>query len=158
MTTRLTTVPDSPQAYVHIPPARSCSKLPATPTTGKQNVWLSGLLSTPSFPFTSDVSSRHTGSVVGEELGCNIRPRTSSILEHVSPIPWMALCVCTRPNASTALDTAACKLCCGLPPQPEPEPGLGFHERNSERKDPLIRASKAILQYCEPSRDFPGLG
>ncbi len=32
------------------PPARRGNKLPAPPTTGKPNVWLSGLLSAPSLP------------------------------------------------------------------------------------------------------------
>jgi len=56
-------------------PARRGNKLPAPPTTGKPNVWLSGLLSTPSLPFTSDVSPRRTAPVAGGELGCGITPK-----------------------------------------------------------------------------------
>jgi hypothetical protein len=63
-------------------PARCGSKLLAPPTTGKPNVWLSGLFSTPSLPSTSDVSPRRTAPVAGGELGCGICPRTSSTLDR----------------------------------------------------------------------------
>ena len=66
-------------------PARRGSKLPAPPTAGKPNVWLSGLLSAPSLPSTSDVSPRRTAPVAGGELGCGTRPRTSSILDREAP-------------------------------------------------------------------------
>jgi len=148
-TLKLTTVPDRPQAYVHAPAHRG-SKLPAPPTMGNPNARLSGLLSAPSFPFASDVSPRHTASVGGKEPGCGIRPGTSSLLErNAPPVPWMTLCACARPRASDALDTVTCKFCRDLSPLPEPEPEQGFHERDSERKAPLIRASEFALPFCD---------
>jgi hypothetical protein len=66
------------------------SKLSAPPTTGKPNVWLSGLLNAPSLPSTSDVSPRRTAPVVGGELG--ICPRTSSMLDREAP-PMVMRCV-----------------------------------------------------------------
>jgi hypothetical protein len=59
------------------------ARTPAPPTTGKPNVWLSGLLSAPSLPSTSDVSPRRTAPVVAGELG--ICPRTSSTLDRNTP-------------------------------------------------------------------------
>ena len=78
-------------------PARRGSKLPAPPTAGKPNVWLSGLLSAPSLPSTSHVSPRRTAPVVGGELGCGTRPRTSSILDREAPpMPPESGCVRRR--------------------------------------------------------------
>ena len=60
-------------------PAHRGSKLPAPPTTGKPNIWLSGLLSAPPLPSISDVSPRSTAPVAGGELG--MCPRASSMLD-----------------------------------------------------------------------------
>jgi hypothetical protein len=84
MTLKPTTVPDLPQAYAHAPKHAAAAKLPAPPTTGKPNVWLSGLLGAPSLPSTSDVSPRRTAPVVGGKLG--ICPRTSSMLDCDAPL------------------------------------------------------------------------
>jgi hypothetical protein len=67
------------QAYVHAP-CRG-SKLPMPPMTGKSNVCLSGLLSAPSLPSTSDVlpTGRSRAPVAGGELCCGTCP--SRILE-----------------------------------------------------------------------------
>jgi hypothetical protein len=60
--------PGSPSSVRVRTPARCGSKLLASPTTGKPNVWLSGLLTAPSHPFTSDVSPRRMALAVGENL------------------------------------------------------------------------------------------
>ena len=140
-------------------PARRGSKLPAPPTTGKPNVWLSGLLKAPSLPSTSDVSPRRTAPVAGGEPGRDIRPRTSSMLDRdAPPMPWIRLCARARPSASGALDTETWELCRELPPLPEPEPELSFRDRERERKAPPIRVREVALPLREPSRDALGLG
>lgn len=142
-------------------PVRRGSKLPAPPTTGKPNVWLSGLLSAPSLPSTSDVSLRRTAPAARGEPGCCAaftRPRTSSMLDRDAlPMPWIKLCVRARPSASDALDTETCELCRELA-LPEPEPELVFRERERGRKAPLSRAREVALPLREPSRDALGLG
>jgi hypothetical protein len=75
--------PGSPSSVCARTAACRGSKLPAPPTTGKPNVWLSGLLSAPSLPLTSDVSPRCTAPVAGGEPG--ICPRTSSMLDRDAP-------------------------------------------------------------------------
>jgi len=75
--------PGSPPSVCAHAPARRGSKLPAPPTTGKPNVWLSRLLSAPSLPSTSEVSPRCMAPVAGGELG--ICPRTSSMLDRDAP-------------------------------------------------------------------------
>jgi hypothetical protein len=75
-------------------PACCGSKLLAPLTTGKPNVWLSGLFSTPSLPLTSDVSPRCTVPVAGGELGCGICPRTSLVLDCDVPANAMNQAVC----------------------------------------------------------------
>ena len=140
-------------------PARRGSKLPAPPTTGKPNVWLSGLLSAPSLPSTSDVSPRRTAPVAGGDPGRETRPSTSSMLDRdAPPMPWIRLCARARPSASDALDTETCELCRELPPLPEPEPQLVFRDLEHEQKAPLIRASEVALPLREPNTDALGLG
>jgi hypothetical protein len=73
--------PRSPSSVCARTSVRQGSKLPAPPTRGKLNVWLSELLSAPSLSSTSDMSPRRTAG----ELGCGIRPRTSSILDRNAP-------------------------------------------------------------------------
>ena len=137
-------------------PARRGSKLPAPPTPGKPNVWLSGLLSAPSL--TSDVSPRRTAPAARGDPGCVTRPRTSSMLDlDALPMPWIRLCARARPSASDALDADTCELCRELA-LPEPEPELVFRERERGRKAPLIRARDVALPLREPSRDALGLG
>ena len=139
-------------------PARRGSKLPAPPTTGKPNVWLSGLLSAPSLPSTSDVLPRRTAPAARGDPGCVTRPKTSSMLDRDAlPMPWIKLCVRARPSASDALDTETCELCRELA-LPEPEPELVFRDRERGRKAPLIRAREVALPLREPSKDALGLG
>ncbi|KAF8500345.1 hypothetical protein F5888DRAFT_1378570 [Russula emetica] len=145
----------SHRSYPSLLRHRRGSKLPASPTTGKPNVWLSGLLSAPTLPFTSDASPKRTMLVAGGEIGCDICPRTSSMLDRNAP-PMPRLCAWARPSASDALDTEICELCHELP-LPVPEPKLVFCERERERKAPLIRARKVALPLCEPSNDALGL-
>ena len=122
------------------------SKLPAPPTTGKPNIWLSGLLSAPSLPSMSDVSPRRTAPVAGGEPDCGIHPGTSSMLERdAPPMPWIRLCTRARPSARGALDTETWELCRELPPLPEPEPVLVFRGREREQKAPLIHAREVAL-------------
>jgi hypothetical protein len=110
-------------------PVHRGSKLPVPPTTGKPNVWFSGLLSAPSLLSTPDESLRRTAPVAG--LGCPTRPSTSSMLERdVPPMLWMRLCARARPSASDMLDTKTCKLCRELLPDPELE--LEFRQREQK--------------------------
>ncbi len=74
-------------------PACCSSKLPALPTMGKPNVWLSGLLSTPSLLSTSDMSPRCTVPVVGGDPSHDTHLRMSLMLDcDVPPMPWIRLC------------------------------------------------------------------
>ena len=78
--------PRSPSSVCACTPVRRDSKLLAPPMTGKPNIWLSGLLSAPSLPSTSDMSPRHKAPVTGGELGIYLR--TSSMLDRDAlPMP-----------------------------------------------------------------------
>jgi len=104
------------------------------------------------------VAQAHAPVAEGEP-GCDIRPRTSSMLDRDAPsMPWIRLCVRARPSARGALDTETWELCRELPPLPEPEHELSFRDRERERKALPIRVREVALPLREPSRDGLGLG
>jgi hypothetical protein len=63
-----------------------------------------------------------------------------------------------HPSASDALDTETWELCRELPPLPEHERELAFHERERVRKVLPIHAREVALPLREPSNDALGLG
>src|SRR5260370_20354689 len=80
------------------------SKLPALPTMGKPNIWLSGLLSAPLLPFTLDMLPRHIVPVARGDPSYKTYPRMSSMLDHNAlPMPWIRLCTQAQPNTSNIL-------------------------------------------------------
>ncbi len=115
------------------------SKLPALPTMGKPNIWLSGLLSAPLLPFTLDMLPRHIVPVARGDPSYKTHPRMSSMLDYnVLPMPWIRLCTQAQPNTSNMLDSEMCELCCELPLLPEPESKLVFCNLEHEWKVLLI--------------------